>query len=128
MADEEKVRRGGETVSLRLAIIVGSTIAAAFTLTQLVVNVAWKSGDKSSEHAHELAMVVVKQMEVQHQDNLKAQELNRQVLDRLADEQKTLSETLRSAYHLPPRGRPVPTPAVDQNPIRSLRRPRESSP
>jgi hypothetical protein len=104
MADEPK----RENVSLRLAIIVGTTIAAAFTLTQLVVNTVSKSGDRSSEYAHELALVVVKQMEVQHQDNLQAQEQNRKAIDRLADQQQALSETLRSAYRLPPRSRKTP--------------------
>jgi histidinol dehydrogenase len=113
MADEPKQR--GETVSLRLAIIVGTTIAAAFTLTQLVVNTVSKSGDRSSEHAHELAMVVVEQMKVQHQDNLKVQEQHRQAIERIAEnieqfaeEQRILSETLRSAYRLPPRSRKTP--------------------
>lgn len=111
MADEERAKKG-ETVSLRLAIIVGSTIAAAFTLTQLVVNSVSKSSDQSSQHAHELALVVVEQMKVQHQDNQKAQEQSRQAIERLSDnikqlaeEQQALSETLRSAYRLPPRPR-----------------------
>jgi hypothetical protein len=105
MADEDagSKRRSGETVSLRLAIIVGSTVAAAFGLTQLVVNTVSKSGDKSSEHAHELALVIANQMEVQHKDNLEAQRQTRDVLDRLAEEQKSLSETLRIAYRLGPR-------------------------
>jgi hypothetical protein len=105
---------GGKSVPVRIVVILGATIATLLVIIQLALSTLGKSSDRDSEHYHELVQAIVDQMKLQHSDNMASQKDTRDVLKELAAKQQTLSETFRTAYHLPARtprkAIPVPFP------------------
>jgi hypothetical protein len=103
---------GGKSVPVRIVVILGATIATLLVIIQLALSALGKSSDRDSEHYHELVQAIVDQMKLQHTDSLAAQERFRVTLDSSTDENRTLNETLRQAYHLPARTpkKKAPTP------------------
>jgi hypothetical protein len=104
VADESPRREG---VSIKLVVILGSTVAAIIALLQVMLVNLWKSNDR-------LVEAVVDQMKTQHTDNLASQRETREVLKELSEKQQTLSETFRRAYNLPAVGRPRRSPPAKE--------------
>jgi hypothetical protein len=71
---------GGEKISVKLIVVLGSAIVAAFTLAQLAVNQLSQSSDRDSEHYHELVTAIIQQMDRQHSDFLAESKANREVV------------------------------------------------